>query len=819
MTLGTVLLVAAVALAAVAAAAWAVTAWAATPRTAGRVAGDGGLPATARRAAPLATYGAALAVAGAVALLEVALVRQDTDVAYVARVASADMGVYYRVTALWSALEGSLLLWLAALAAVTAGAAATLRRLDGPTRATSLAVLAGLVTVFGVVSLLASPFVASVVRGAPPSPLLRDHVAMGMHPPLLYAGFALLAVPYALSVAACVDRRVSSGAVATARAWNLAAWTALTAGIGLGAWWSYAVLGWGGYWAWDPVENASLLPWLTATALLHTLGPRTRRGRWRTWAVVLGGLGFVLVVLAQVITRSGVVESVHAFTASTLGPVLVAALGLVLVPWLLLLRRWSRTRAADRPGERRRPGVHTAALEAQRVLLVAVLVVVAVGTLLPTALLVTTGERVSVGAPWYARTLAPPALALLVLLAATPWLRDRPGRRGAPPGLLAAAGAAAVTSCAVGLLARDAALALTGALAAFVVVTGVAQVARDRRALGAWLAHTGVAVVAVAVVAGGQSLVREESVPVGGSVTAGTTSVTLVQLDRRAELGHHVAEAELVVGEGGRYVGTLRPQLRWYDADGVLVAGPATRSTLTGDVHVAILDADPGAGTVTLRLAVTPLVGWIWAGGLLLVAGAALAGARGARRRRNDARPRGTTRPTTRAGGDRLLRSRLVHGLVALPALALATAGCAARTEAPEPAPPLAGPDLDGVARDLADLEGSVVLVPAWASWCGPCVDEMPLIADAAARHEDDGLVVLGLNVRDLPGNARAFAERHDVPFPSVSDLDGTTAVGWGLRGLPMTYLVDREGRLVETRVGPVDEAWLEDVVAEEVRR
>jgi cytochrome c-type biogenesis protein CcmF len=802
----------------------AVAAWAATPRSRG-------LPAVAHRLAPAATYGAAIAVAGAVALLEVALVRQDTGVAYVARVASADMDVYYRVTALWSALEGSLLLWLAALAGVAAGATATLRRLAGPTRATALAVLTALVALFGVVSLLASPFAASVVRGAPPSPLLRDHVAMGLHPPLLYAGFALLAVPYALSVAACTDQRVSSGGVVTARAWNLAAWTVLTAGIGLGAWWSYAVLGWGGYWAWDPVENASLLPWLAATALLHTLGPRTRRGRWRTWAVVLGGLGFVLVVLAQVITRSGVVESVHAFTASTLGPVLVAVLGLVLVPWLLLVRRWSRSGPAspasgpppaDPPGgHRRRPAARTAALEAQRVLLVAVLVVVAVGTLLPTALLATTGERVSVGAPWYARTLAPPALALLVLLAATPWLRDRPARRAAPPGLLAAAAAAAVTSCALGLLVRDAALALTGALAAFVVVTGAAQVARDRRALGAWVAHAGVAVVAVAVVAGGQALVREESVPVGGSVTSGSTSVTLVQLDRREELGHHVAEAELVVGEDGRYVGTLHPQLRWYDADGVLIAGPATRSTVAGDVHVAILGADPEAMTVTLRLAVTPLVGWVWAGGLLLVAGGALAGATGGRTRRRPGARLGAARRgrAARLPGAGSVRARGVAVLVAVPAVALAAAGCGARAEAPEPAPPLAGPDLDGVARDIADLEGSVVLVPAWASWCGPCVDEMPVLAEAAERHEDDGLVVLGLNVRDLPGNARAFAERHDVAFPSVSDPDGTTAVGWGLRGLPMTYLVDREGRLVETRVGPVDEAWIEDVVAEEVRR
>ncbi|MGI5187223.1 cytochrome c-type biogenesis CcmF C-terminal domain-containing protein [Promicromonospora sp. CA-289599] len=777
---------------------------------------DGALRPDARRLARFgagALVGCAATVGAAVVLLETALLLQNTAWPYVERVTDAGMPTYYRATAMWSALEGSLLLWLSALAAVAAVATARTRRLEPADRAAVRCVLAVTVVLFCVVSLVASPFTAAAGGGGSPSPLLRDHVAMGMHPPLLYGGFAALAVPYALSVVALVRRRLPRGWAATTRGWNIGAWTLLTAGVGLGAWWSYAVLGWGGYWAWDPVENASLLPWLASTALLHTVGPRTRSGRWRTWAVVLAGLGLVLVVLAQLITRSGLVESVHAFTTSALGPVLAAVLGAVAVPWLVLLGRTHSLAGPVVPGgSGDRGGIRGTALDGQRTLLAVVLVVIAVGTLLPTALLLLTGERVSVGPPWYQRTLAPFALLLLVLLAAAPWLV----RTRRTPHPLFAGAAGAVVCFVVGSTLRDPALAVVSGLAAFTVTAGMPVRRRragrrpDRRAVGSWLAHTGVALGAVAIVAGGHGTVQEAVLPVGETLAAGDVTVTLVRVDRLDEAGRQVAEAELLVGRDGQHVGTARPQLRWYADDAAMLAGPDIRSGFIDDVYVTLLDSDPASGSATVRLAVTPLVGWLWAGVALAVAGGVVA-----------AFPR--RRPVTgpRASARRLLPSRTAARLrtvLGVPFLVVGLAGCAPAEDEPAPAPALAGEGLDGHEYDVAELRGSVVLVTAWASWCAPCRDEMPVLVDAQEELADAGLEVLGINVRDLPGPARRFATEHELSFPSIVDQQGTMSVAWGLRGVPVTYLVDREGRLVEQHPGPVTAEWIDTVVEPEVR-
>jgi cytochrome c-type biogenesis protein CcmF len=806
-TAGTALLALTLGGALVAASAWTVSARAVAGGDPGRP------PGPWVRAAVSGTVVAAASAVAAVILLEVALLRQDTSWPYVERVAGADMSAYYRLTALWSALEGSLLLWLLALALVTLATLLTTRRLAPCLRSATLGVLTAVVAMFAVVTLLASPFVAASGEPGSPSPLLRDHVAMGVHPPLLYAGFAALAVPYALSYAALWRRRTPATWVSTVRAWNLVAWTALTASIALGAWWSYAVLGWGGYWAWDPVENASLLPWIASTALLHTVGPRTRVGGWRTWAVVLAGSGFLLVVLAQLVTRSGIVESVHAFTTSSIGPAFAAVLTLLLAPWLVLVVRRGRAGSASRVGaapgrQRRRPRV--LALEGQRMLLVVVLVVVVVGTLLPAALLALTGERVSVGPPWYHRTLAPFALALLALLAAAPWLSGRRRR----PSWWPSAAVGALTCCVVGLTARDAWLAVVAGLASFAVVAALPVGPRaDRHAVASWLAHTGFAVGAVAVLAGSHGSVAEDVLPTGGTLAAGGTTVTLVGLERSDETGHEAARAELVLGRDGEHAGSVTPELRWYPEDSTMLAGPEIVTGPLDDVYVTLLDADVAAGTAAVRLAVTPLVGWLWCGVALAVAGGTLALLP---RRRRRARPPSTTslplegrRPARVAGA----------AVPALALLALVLGGCAPPVQQAEPAPPLAGPGLDGGSYDVADLRGKVVLVAAWASWCGPCRDEMPLLADAHDELGDDGLEVLGVNVRDLPEAAQDFADEHGATFPSIVDERGTRVVAWGMRGVPASYLVDREGRLVERHPGPVTQEWIDEVVVPEVRR
>ncbi|MGW9551438.1 heme lyase CcmF/NrfE family subunit [Citricoccus zhacaiensis] len=581
------------------------------------------------RAGRWATGLALAAAVAAVVIVEVALVSHDTRLNFVAMVSGPELPVYYRITALWSALEGSLLLWLLVLAVVSALAVRGVAGTSERTRGVVGSVLSLATAAFAIVTLMASPFaVDDSAVSARPSPLLQDHVAMGVHPPLLYAGFLGLAVPYALALGGLVTREMDAAWAARLRRWTLASWILLTAGIALGAWWSYAVLGWGGYWAWDPVENASLLPWLTATALSHAVAPRSQVGAWRLWAAGLAGASFVLVLLATFLTRSGFVESIHAFTTSPLGPVLLGIVVAALVPWAVLVHRRRHELADTTP-----PTLvsRATALQTNRVLLVLVTLVVLVGTTLPSILLAVTGERLSVGPPWYHRTLAPLAFILLVMMVLGPWLPVRggtwrsTGRRIRLPALagLACLGAVAVAFSEVWL-------AVSASLAVFAVVS-LAIVASDRRrrdrlAIGAWVAHTGIAVAAVAVLGGGLGAVTQESVPIGGTVTAGQTTATVIGLDGRDEGRRSVAAAQVALGQGQDFVTVVEPELRWYETERTMLAGPQIRSELLRDVYVTLLDVDEASGMVTLRLAVNPLVSWLWASAGIIILGAAIAG-------------------------------------------------------------------------------------------------------------------------------------------------------------------------------------------------
>jgi cytochrome c-type biogenesis protein CcmF len=268
-----------------------------------RVAVVGAAPRPARIAG-WTTLGAAALTCAA---LETALIRHDFGIQYVAENGGRDVPLYYTVTSLWAALDGSLLLWLLILAAcgVLLG-----RRTPGDSERPWALAVTGVVTTFffALTYFAADPFAAVSpvpTAGPGPNPLLREHPAMGIHPPLLYAGYIALVVPFGYGIAALVTGRTDRIWSRTVRRWTLVAWALLTAGITMGAWWSYAVLGWGGYWAWDPVENASLLPWLTATALLHTLIAGRRTPALRSWNTSLACGTFLLVLVGTFLTRSG----------------------------------------------------------------------------------------------------------------------------------------------------------------------------------------------------------------------------------------------------------------------------------------------------------------------------------------------------------------------------------------------------------------------------------------------------------------------------------------------------------------------------------
>ncbi|MEV1329400.1 cytochrome c-type biogenesis CcmF C-terminal domain-containing protein [Micromonospora costi] len=600
-------------------------------------------PARPARAATTLTV---LAAAAACAVLETALLRHDFSVRFVAENGGRHVAVPDTVTSLWSALDGSLLLW----SLVLCGYAALLARRRHPPRlhAYAMAVVSVVAAFFFALSALAAnPFrdVHPVPLDGPgPNPLLQQHPAMAVHPPLLYAGYLGLVVPFALALAAPLAGDQGRGWLRLARPWTLAAWTALTAGIGLGAWWSYAVLGWGGYWVWDPVENASLLPWLTATAFLHTA--RVGATRHARWNAVLACASFVLVLLGTFLTRSGAVASVHAFTESPLGPLLLGLVLLaVLAATLLAGRRDAAPAATPAPPLLSR----ATAVLVNGVLLVAIAATVLVGTVAPLLTEPLTGERASVGPGYYHRTAVPFAVAVLLLAGVAPALRRAGDRTGARR-LVVPAAAALVTVAAVGLSSRPGLPALTAFGAAAFTLTGLAGelVPAPRRRfravrLAAVLAHAGLALVAVGV-AGSSAYGRatERTVRVGETLRVADVSARLVAVDRSTSGGRMTVRARLAVtGDGTPR--TVTPGL-WYDpARDTAVTVPRIDTGPWRDTYLTLLAVAADGSSATVRLAVNPLVGVLWCGGALMAAGGLLAFGGSVRRRR----PAPPTTPAT----------------------------------------------------------------------------------------------------------------------------------------------------------------------------
>ncbi|MEV4703133.1 cytochrome c-type biogenesis CcmF C-terminal domain-containing protein [Actinoplanes sp. NPDC049316] len=592
-----------------------------------------GVSARPARAATWATLAMAVLACG---VLEVALVGHDFSVRYVAENGGRDVPLYYTVTSLWAALDGSLLLWLLVLAGCAVLVGSRRPERAGPLQPYAMAVI-GVVAVFffALTYFAANPF-ASVspvpADGPGPNPLLREHPAMGVHPPLLYAGYIGLVVPFAYGMATLLAGRADRLSVAVVRHWTLVSWALLTGGITLGAWWSYAVLGWGGYWAWDPVENASLLPWLTATALLHTLSAGRRTPALRSWTIALACGSFLLVLVGTFLTRSGAVASVHTFTASPLGPMLLGFVLLSVTVVLGLLVWRSGVAAGTQPSPLL---ARESVMTGNAVLMVAIAAIVLTGTLFPLLVQAVQGHQAAVGPGYFNRAAVPVALVVLLLMGLAPLLR--PGRTADLRDLRTPALAGLAAAAVVGLLSRPGVLALAAFALGAYVLTGLAQALIRRpgglRRYGWMTAHAGIAIVAVGVAASSAYTVStERQLRVGESLNAGGVTARLDTVDRLgADSGMRVRVRLTLGGEAG---GTSEPQLRYYPARDLTVSVPAIRSGVTGDVYATVLGAAPDGSGATVRLAVNPLVWLVWLGGGMTALGALAATVRTPSRRR-----------------------------------------------------------------------------------------------------------------------------------------------------------------------------------------
>jgi cytochrome c-type biogenesis protein CcmF len=582
-------------------------------------------------------------------LMVQALVVRDFSLSYVAQVGSHATPLFFTIISLWAALEGSLLFWGLVLAALTAAAVYIHRDAEGPLVPYALATMFGVGVFFYLLLVVpANPFapVYPVPADGPgPNPLLQNHPLMAVHPPILYLGYVGMMVPFAFAVGALLSGRLDDTWLRLTRRWTVFAWIFLTLGIVAGMWWSYEVLGWGGYWAWDPVENASFLPWLTATALIHSAMVQERRGMLRVWNLTLAVSTFLLTILGTFLTRSGILSSVHAFAEGTVGQYFVVFMAITLVfSVLLLLGRSDRLRTE---GSLDSIASRETVFFFNNVVLVAFTFTVLLGTLFPLLAEAFRGVTVSVGAPFFNQMTLPFVVALLFLMGvgpALPW--GRAVRDGLDRAFLQSAGAmvaAAVLSVLLG--ARNPYAVAAFGFAAFALVTNVREyvvpvrarmkgrgegplaalrrvVLSNPRRYGGYFAHLGVVVMAVGIAASSaMQTSHEATLRPGETMEVGDFALRFEGMWAQDQPQRFSVGATLTASRDGRSLGTMEPRLNYYPTQEDPVPTPAVRSRMT-DLYVVLMAFQQDGSTATISAIVEPLVIWIWIGGVMIALGA-----------------------------------------------------------------------------------------------------------------------------------------------------------------------------------------------------
>ena len=573
-----------------------------------------------------------------IAALGYGFIANDFAVRYIAAHSNSLLPWYYRLTAVWGGHEGSLLLWIEILGLWSAALAVRSKALPDDLRAKILAVLGaislGFITFIGFTSNPFSRALPAPFDGADLNPLLQDP-GLILHPPLLYTGYVGFAVAFAFVVAGLWQGRLDTLWLRRARPWTLAAWLALTLGIALGSYWAYYELGWGGWWFWDPVENASLMPWLIGTALLHSLIASEKRGAFLTWTALLAILAFSLSLIGTFLVRSGVLTSVHAFAADpTRGIYILALLVAITLPAFILLIQRAPALASRAPYAllSRETGIL-----ANNWLMTGACLIVFTGTLYPLAADSLNLGKISVGAPYYNRLIVPLALASLILLGIGPllrWKNDR-ARRLAPR--LAAVLALALAATLLTLTLADT-WQIRTALAVFAAMIAAAAIIVDttdrlrhrlpitRAYSGMTLAHLGYLITALGITATGlYSNEQDHSLKRGSVLDFAGYRLTLVDLETREGPNYTATVGKILVQKtDGTPVTVLLPSKRNYHSSTMPMTESARHITPTHDLYLALGEAI-NADTWAVRLQYKPYIIWIWLGALIMAAGAALA--------------------------------------------------------------------------------------------------------------------------------------------------------------------------------------------------
>ncbi|HXL45029.1 MAG TPA: heme lyase CcmF/NrfE family subunit [Candidatus Binatia bacterium] len=597
-----------------------------------------------------AALGVFVLVTSCFALLTYAFLTFDFSVRYVATNTNLGTPFYYRITGVWGALEGSIILWSWMLALYTIILIVRHRVGARELYPWALATMLGILAFFLLVMTVAAPpFQRQVpvpADGRGLNPLLED-TGMITHPVALYLGFTGFTVPFAFAMAALITGRIGDTWLALTRRWTIVAWYFLSLGLLIGGWWSYHVLGWGGYWAWDPVENAAFMPWLTGTAFLHSVMIQERRRMLRLWNISLVILTFGLTLFGTFLTRSGVIASVHAFTQGSIGVLFLSFLAVVLLTALgLVAWRWEAFRSE---GELDSVVSRESAFLLNNVLLVAAAFTVFFGTVFPLLSEAVRGVKVSVGAPFFNQVNIPLFLSLVFLMGVGPLIAWRRASREnlqrnflwpVALGILAAAAAFA-------LGVRSLLAALTFATTVFVAVTIAVDFTRATRArlrlgesilpamgglllrhnrrYGGFIVHLGILIIALGVMGShAWSVQTETTLHRGETAELAGYRFRFDGLTAVEESNHFKVIGAFTVSNG-KVLGVLRPAKKFYPQEQAPIAYVDYRLGLREDLYLVLGDFARDGSQVTIKLQVNRLVSWIWIGGLVLTLGALLA--------------------------------------------------------------------------------------------------------------------------------------------------------------------------------------------------
>jgi cytochrome c-type biogenesis protein CcmF len=586
-----------------------------------------------------AVAGQFVMVATAIACLVTAFVTHDFSVRYVAENSNSALPLFYRVTALWGAHEGSLLLWIFLLACWTLAVAIGAARLPARFGARVLGVLGCVSFGFLLFTLATSNPFLRLIPAAPDgrdlNPILQDP-ALAIHPPILYTGYVGFAVAFAFACAAMLEGKLDQAWARWTRPWTTSAWAFLTVGIALGSWWAYYELGWGGFWFWDPVENASFMPWLVGTALVHSLAVTDKRGLFKSWTLLLAIMAFSLSLLGTFLVRSGVLVSVHSFAADPTRGIFILVFLIIMIGGSLTLYAWRA------PLLRSAAGFELSARESfllfNNILLVIAAAIVFGGTMAPLIADALGLPTLSVGTPYFNPTFLMPVLPLLALLAVGMHANWKKGRLAEKRrGILSTLAVALALSLAVGfgVFSHANVLTLVGlVLGPWIILSALLdpidrlrrKLTMSRGVLGMAIAHIGVGlfVIGLTVV---QSFTQEHDVALarGDVASVAGYDFRFEGVQKMEGPNYDGVRGTVLVSRQGAALGTFYPEKRRYWVQGTVTTESAIQMHRATNLLIALGD-DLGAGRWSVRIQVRPLVSLVWLAALIMAIGGAVAG-------------------------------------------------------------------------------------------------------------------------------------------------------------------------------------------------